>query len=240
MTGPDVTAAQHALAANPFGTFFTGAIDGVYGPLTAQAVHRAKYWLGYPLGECDQSYGAAIASYLTGTQPLPPANELRREARLKPKQPLRVAALANAKTQIGVKESPPTSNRVAFSEWYGVIGPWCAMFASWCYVEAGSTVFVRGKEYAYVPYIVADAKAGKNNLTVTHAPQPGDLVCYDWNRDGVADHVGLFSAWVSESAGTFEAVEGNTAVGNDSDGGEVMLRSDRTRSEVIAFVHVGA
>ena len=52
--------------------------------------------------------------------------------------------------------------------------------------------------------------------------------------------MGLFSAWVNQAAGTFEAVEGNTSFGNNSNGGEVMLRTDRNRSEVLAFVHVGA
>ncbi|HZQ81707.1 MAG TPA: CHAP domain-containing protein [Gaiellaceae bacterium] len=240
MTGPDVTAAQQALATNQYGTFFTGEVDGSYGPLTAQATYRAKYWLGYPLKQCDQMYGPVLAAYLVGTKELPAANLVRREQRQTPHEPLRALALAKAKTQLGVKESPPTSNRVAFSEWYGVIGPWCAMFASWCYVESGSKTFAQGKDYSYVPYIVGDARAGKNNLTVTTDPQPGDLVCYDWDHDGVADHVGLFNAWISLPAGTFEAVEGNTSVGNDSDGGEVMLRTDRNRSEVIAFVHVGA
>lgn len=240
MTGSDVTAAQQALASNPFGTYFTGPADGVFGPQTAQAVYRAKYWLGYPLAECDQSYGATLRGYLDSSQQLPAANQESRAARLQPPaQPLRAAALARAKTQVGIKESPMNSNRVLFSEWYGIIGPWCAMFASWCYVESGSKAFVCGKDYSYVPYIVADARAGKNNLTVTSNPQPGDLTCYDWNHDGVADHVGLFSAWIHEPAGTFEAVEGNTSVGNDSNGGEVMLRNDRNRSEVLAFVHVG-
>ena len=240
MSGPDVTLAQQTLASNAYGTFFTEVVDGVYGPETAQGTYRAKYWLGYPLKQCDQMYGAVLAAYLEGAKKLPAGNLTRRLQRKTPQEPLRALALAKAKTQLGVKESPPSSNRVAFSEWYGVIGPWCAMFATWCYVESGSKTFIRGKDYSYVPYIVGDARAGKNNLTLTTAPQPGDLVCYDWDHDGVADHVGLFNAWVSQSAGTFEAVEGNTAVGNDSDGGEVMLRNDRNRSEVIAFVHVGA
>jgi len=240
MTGPDVTAAQEALASNAYGTFFAGQADGVYGPVTGQAVHRAKYWLGYALGACDEVYGDLIKRFLDGTKKLSPTYLARREQRLQPApQPLRAKALARAETQIGVRESPMNSNRVPFSEWYGVIGPWCAMFVTWCYVESGSTAFVRSRDYAYVPTIVADARAGRNNLTVTNDPQPGDLVCYDWNHDGVADHVGLFNAWISRPDGTFKAVEGNTSVGNDSNGGEVMLRSDRKRADVLQFVHVG-
>ncbi len=241
MSGDDVTAAQNALMTNAYGTFFTGSADGVFGPQTAQAVYRAKFWLGYALKRCDQSYGDLLRTYLDGSKALPAANLKCREARLKPKpQALRAEALAHGKTQIGVKETPANSNRVVFSDWYGIVGPWCAMFVTWCYAQAGSTALLRGKDYSYVPYIVGDAHAGRNNLTLTSAPQPGDLVCYDWDHDGTADHVGLFSAWVNQAAGSFEAVEGNTSFGNNSNGGEVMLRTDRNRSEVLAFVHVGA
>jgi hypothetical protein len=104
------------------------------------------------------------------------------------------------------------------------------------YVEAGSKSFKKGRRYAYVPYIVNDAHHGINNLAVTKTPQPGDLVCFDWEGNGVADHVGLFARWVDGN--NFESVEGNTSTSNNSNGGEVMRRN-RSRSMVRAFVHVG-
>jgi hypothetical protein len=103
------------------------------------------------------------------------------------------------------------------------------------YVDAGSKAFARGQRYAYVPYIVHDARAGANGLAITHDPKPGDVVCYDWDGDGVADHTGLFDHW--NGGNDFVAVEGNTALGNDSNGGQVMERT-RHRSNVQAFVHV--
>jgi len=117
------------------------------------------------------------------------------------------------------------------------------MFVTWAYETTGdSPSFVKGKSYSYVPYIVNDARAGRNGLSVTSSPNAGDLVCYDWGNgsgyaDGVYDHVGFFEAWVGSR--TFNAIEGNTAVGNDSDGGEVMRRQrDAGTIPGLVFVRV--
>lgn len=138
-----------------------------------------------------------------------------------------------ATSQLGVKESPAGSNRVKFSAWYGVVGPWCAMFVSWCMAQDG-----RKFHYDSVPTIVADAHNRKNGLQIVSKDQvaPNDVVCYDWGHDGVPDHTGIFEAWVTKGL-TFHAIEGNTAVGNDSNGGEVMRRL-RGISDVQAFVRV--
>lgn len=142
---------------------------------------------------------------------------------------VRAAALAEARRWIGTKESPPNSNRVKFSEWYGMIDFWCAMFVSYCY-ETGaqllgvdSPTFSRGNRYAYVPYILNDANNRHYGLTVISSPEPGDLVIYDWNRDGKPDHIAIFEKWVSSTH--FTAIEGNTSIDNDSNGGEVMRRT---------------
>jgi hypothetical protein len=156
-----------------------------------------------------------------------------------PEKSLRQQALAKAITQIGTKESPPNSNVTPYTKWYGAEGPWCAMFVTWCFEQSGnSPSFAKGQDYAYVPYIVGDARSNKNGLFVTGDPIPGDLVCYDWEPSGgVFDHVGIFEAWISGRS--FTCIEGNTAVGNDSDGGEVMRRSrDAGSSYSVVFCRV--
>jgi hypothetical protein len=141
-----------------------------------------------------------------------------------PEKSLRQRALAQAIKQIGYKESPPNSNRTNYGAWYGMDGsPWCAMFCTWAYESVGdSPAFAKGSRWAYVPYIVSDSRNKRNGLSVTNDPVPGDLVCYDWHGDGTYDHVGLFEAWVSGRA--FNAIEGNTSVSDNSNGGEVMRR----------------
>lgn len=159
-----------------------------------------------------------------------------------PSQTLRQKALARALTQLGTKESPPNSNHTTYTDWYGMTGPWCAMFASWAYEMSGdSPSFAKGKSYAYVPYMVNDARAYRNGLAATVDPIPGDLVCFDWEGDGVFDHVGLFEKWLSRDQGSFGSVEGNTASDNNGDqsnGGEVCRKTRNVRSASIVFARV--
>lgn len=240
--GPHVLAAQRILNGNNvYGKdFLQGAVDSQFGEETGRACIRGKYWLGYAGKDLLPTYGEKLNGYLEGREQ--PSVEMVKRQELREKRhtteaPLRAKALEQARTQLGVKENPPESNKVLYSDWYGATGPWCAMFVTWCYVRAGSTGFSRGHRYAYVPYIVQDARAGRNGLSVTATPQPGDVACYDWDG-GAADHTGLFEKWASGTHDAFSAIEGNTAVGNDSNGGEVMRRNRIVR-QVECFVRVG-
>jgi hypothetical protein len=145
--------------------------------------------------------------------------------------------LRMATTQIGVKESPANSNQCKFTAWYGMIGPWCAMFVTWCDAlgDNPSRSFAKGSRYAYVPYVVNDARLGVNGLSITSSPKPGDLVCFDWGWDGEYDHIGVFA---SGSASRFDTVEGNTSSSDNSNGGEVMRRSRSSSEAALVFVRV--
>jgi hypothetical protein len=146
-------------------------------------------------------------------------------------------ALAEALRHVGVRESPPGSNRTMFGRWFGVDGvPWCAIFVSYCFDVGAGVVLCRGwrgagvsrRGVAYVPTLSAWLRA--TGREVTGVPKPGDIVIFDWDG-GVPDHVGI----LVRALGTeLETVEGNTAVGNDSDGGEVMRRK-RSPAQVSVF-----
>lgn len=148
-------------------------------------------------------------------------------------------ALAEALRHVGVRETPPGSNRTMFGRWFGADGvPWCAIFASYCYDVGAGVVLCRGwhgagagpRGVAYVPTLAAWLKASGR---VVESPAPGDLAIFDWDG-GPPDHVGL----VIRSRGVeLDTVEGNTAVGNDSNGGEVMRRV-RHASQVVVFGRV--
>lgn len=240
LKGHDVEHAQTLLARSQYGNFHPGVIDGQYGEATSAAARRAKWALGYPAKDVDGNFGPKLDGLLSGQKSLPVLYTLRRKKRLTPApQTLGQKALASAAKQLGIKESPANSNRCLFSHWYGLVGPWCAMFVSWNYVAAGSKSFAAGQHYAYCPYILADAKAGHNGLRLVDASevQPGDIVLYCWDGSGVPEHTGLFERWTDSKRQNFSAIEGNTAVGNDANGGEVMRR-DRSRSLVVAFVRV--
>jgi cell wall-associated NlpC family hydrolase len=68
---------------------------------------------------------------------------------------------------------------------------------------------------------------------ITRNPEPGDIVFFDWNADGRYDHTGIFVRRIN--AQFFEAIEGNTSLSNNSNGGQVMLRR-RSFGKAI-FVH---
>ena len=112
-----------------------------------------------------------------------------------------------------------------------------AMFVTYAYAQAGSkAAFRKGSKWAYCPTMLANAKAGQDHLALTRKPQRGDVVLYGFGGRE-AKHVGLFEKF-TDSSGNFTAIEGNTATGNDANGGEVQRRK-RNTSQVLGFVHVG-
>ena len=189
VTGEDVRKAQRALKKNEFGSFYGGKIDGQYGEISGNATKDAKFWLGYESAKCTSAYGQSLHRVLIDEAELTDAQKARRKER-KAKPPAsrqRQKMLEIAITQIGISESPAGSNRCKFSGWYGMVGPWCAMFVTWCGTNAGLTAFSRSSRWAYCPYMVSDALAGRNGLRARGSqerPQPGDIVLFDWGRQG--------------------------------------------------------
>jgi hypothetical protein len=149
------------------------------------------------------------------------------------------ARLNKAISYLGTKENPSNSNNTEFGAWYGMNGvPWCAIFCTYCDQMSGNPTnsFARGSRYSYVPYIVNDARMGYNGLSITSSPKQGDMVCYDWDNNGEFDHVGFFEAWTTSPS--FNAIEGNTSMSDNSNGGEVMRRLRNKNSQNTVFVRV--
>jgi hypothetical protein len=235
--GQKVKDAQWRLAGhNRFQTFthpihpYEGRIDGVYGPATAAASRRAKFWLGYPEESIRGMFGQVIYDYLTDKE-LPPELLARREFRIKalnqePKQKLLKWALGEQ----GVKEHPFGSNMQKYGAWYGMNGvPWCAIFISF-----GMHVVNKSWRYSYVPSVVQDAMYGRNGMHLTLHPQPGDLVSYTFH--GTRDaHIAIFHSWIDSY--NFFDVGGNTGPINMSNGGEV-LKQERHTYQVSHFIRL--
>jgi peptidoglycan hydrolase-like protein with peptidoglycan-binding domain len=136
-----------------------------------------------------------------------------------------------AAREIGYKESPPGSNGNKFGSWYGMdYQPWCAMFVSYCFYNAGLPLPITTKKgFAYCPYGV---KWFKNKGKLSKTPEVGDVVFYDREKDGVSEHVGIVETVNAD--GSIIAIEGNTGVGDDSNGGQVMRRT-RLKSTILGF-----
>ncbi len=97
------------------------------------------------------------------------------------------AIVAVAQTQIG------NEGGLKYCEWYGYPYrvEWCAIFVSWCadqcgYLDAG----VLPKELNVIPYVEWFRERDQWQYR-DYEPSPGDLIFYDWEGDGLADHVGI-------------------------------------------------
>lgn len=108
--------------------------------------------------------------------------------------------------------------------------PYCDMLVTKCLREIGITNF----DSAYVPGRIATARA-RGWLVRREDAREGDLVCFDWDGDGVADHIGIVEIKYSWS---FQTIEGNTSGswrGSQSNGGGVYRRV-RSFDTVIAVI----
>lgn len=148
--------------------------------------------------------------------------------------PERMLELARA--ELETKEYPPGSNNVKYNtEYYGreVSGnnfAWCAVFIWWLFKQAGiSGLYYGGKKTAYVPALLTWAR--QEGLLVD-TPRPGDLVCFDFNHNAAADHIGLCESW----DGTYvTTIDGNTGTTSENNGGAVMRRR-RHKKYVVAVI----
>ncbi len=233
MSGPDVLKIQEKLDALGYAP---GPLDGFYGVATASAVTAFQLASGLdPDGIVGKATRAALRKAKPGAVGVG-------EARVIEPGEVGQKALAESLRHIGVKESPANSNRTPFGKWFGVDGvPWCNMFVSYCFsVGAAYTICggysgagVNAKGCAYVPTTEAWLRA--TGMWIGRStPAPGDIAIYNWDG-GVPDHIGIVESYLG--GGKFNAIEGNTSVGNDSNGGIVMRRL-RYHSQVNGFGRV--
>ena len=98
-----------------------------------------------------------------------------------------------------------TIDRCATNYDFGGSGvPYCAMFATWTLAKAGAKC--AGLPGAYCPSALAAGKAAGRAVRTSDA-RPGDVVYFDWEGDGVSDHVGIVE---SNSGSYLQTIEGNT------------------------------
>lgn len=118
-----------------------------------------------------------------------------------------------AKSQLGTAENPRGTNNIKYNtDYYGsaVSGsayPWCCAFVWWVFKQCGlSSLFYDGEKTAYCPTAVSWFK--KKGQWVTSGYKPGDVIFFDYQGDGSADHVGIVE---SVSGNKVTCIEGNYA-----------------------------
>ena len=113
------------------------------------------------------------------------------------------AMVAVAQSQIGNVGGAP------YWSWWGLDYrvEWCAIFVSWCadqcgYLDAGVLPKMEGVR-PYVDWFIERGQwQGRD-----YEPLPGDIIFFDWESDGLADHVGIVE---KVEDGLIYTVEGNT------------------------------
>ena len=231
MQGADVVDLQKRLTALGYAP---GPIDGAYGPATAAAVRAFQRDKKLAV---DGVVGPATRKALREAKAPKGNGPIVRKA-----SSLGGKALAEAVQHIGTKERPADSNRTPFGKWFGIDGVfWCAIFVSYCFGKGAKYTIADGfngagctpKGCTYVPTIEAWLRATgmwKGRTT----PLPGDIAIFNWDG-GVPDHIGIVEKYLG--GGQFGSIEGNTSLGNNSNGGEVMRRT-RYVSQVDGFGRV--
>ena len=138
------------------------------------------------------------------------------------------AVLAKAKAYADAKYTEGKNNDTVFGKWYGMNNqPWCAMFVSKCFDEAGAVKLVA----ASTRKGFAGCDAGyqwfvKNKQTVpVGKAQPGDVVFFNFDKTPTdTEHVGIV---VKNDGKNIHCYEGNTSgdsKGSQANGDGVFLK----------------
>ncbi len=141
-----------------------------------------------------------------------------------------------ARKEVGYIEQ--AGNKTKYGKWFGLDGvPWCGMFVSWVYAQAGSPLPKIGFAKGFAGCQIAREYFSKRAMFSTD-PKSGDIVLFDFNADRRFDHTGIFTGWVVAGVeeNTFFCIEGNTSLKNQNNGGQVMLRKRENKNCV--FVNV--
>lgn len=147
------------------------------------------------------------------------------------------SVLAIARGELGYSRWDDPQPGTKYGRWYeeqidrtkgnydfGASGvPYCAMFVSWVFAQAGASCV--GIPGAYCPTIVQIGRS-RGKAVFASSAKPGDVVLFDWEGDGVSDHVGICEA----NGGSYlQCIEGNTNNG-------VVARRTRTYSSIVCVI----
>lgn len=135
--------------------------------------------------------------------------------------------LKKARAEIGTKENPAGSNKVKYNTWFygrevqGAAYPWCCAFICWLFKDEPKLITKTASCSTLATWF-------KKNNQWFSKPQPGDLVFYNFHTPGkIADHIGIVES--VNTNGTITAIEGNTSVTSDDNGGSVMRRQRKAK-----------
>lgn len=107
------------------------------------------------------------------------------------------------------KQEVGSSNGEKYWRWYGFDSyvEWCACFVSWCGEQAGLIESGAMPKFSLCENGIDWFKSHGKWQETGGIPSAGSLVFFDWNGDGISDHVGIVEKY---EGGIIYTVEGNT------------------------------
>lgn len=90
-------------------------------------------------------------------------------------------------------------------KWFGMGGNWCDMYVTRCFFETDKSMWF-GKQ-SYCPTTIRILRAHWAEIPMFLA-MPGDVIFFDWDKNGVPNHIGLVLERISTSK--IKTLEGNT------------------------------
>lgn len=112
--------------------------------------------------------------------------------------------IETAQNQLG------TENGKKYWKWYGYDKPvdWCGCFVSWCVFQAGFTETGSAPKFSYCQDGVRWFSERGLWIGSDSRPQAGMIVFFDWDDNGVCDHVGIVSQSGKEHISVIEGDSG--------------------------------
>jgi uncharacterized protein (TIGR02594 family) len=126
----------------------------------------------------------------------------------------RMVALAQG--EVGVREDGGVNNGQRIATYRSATagaanspGPWCAYFVSWLAKQSGAPIGPGGAGTGYVPALETWGRNTGRFSPGNTTPKPGDIVIFDWQGDGTADHTGIVER--VDANGRIHTIEGNSS-----------------------------
>lgn len=127
-----------------------------------------------------------------------------------------------ARSQLGYVESGGPDGRSGnITRYWAALAPsyqgapWCAAFQRWVNIKAGGPDLPIALPYYCPAYVIYAKKHGLWDASGHYSP--GDLVLFDWDGAGVADHIGRVEA---DDGKVITTIEGNAQSGVAADRAE--------------------
>lgn len=119
--------------------------------------------------------------------------------------------MKNAKEMLAIASKHLGQGGATFRKYCGLPSgaAWCNAFVSYIFHEAGdSSLYCNGTKQTYCPNSIKWCRKNLAQIPL-YLALPSDVIYFDWERNGVPNHIGFVRSKVSTA--TINTIEGNTS-----------------------------